>query len=819
MLLSVSLVVEATGTSYYYKLSAKTNATGRGLVYATTYSEHGPWFAQEIIKNGAVSSKLNSAESASQSTKIYLYAKPNEGYALEKWTDSIGNTVTHGSNYTLIAPSTDITKPTANIFTAHFVDTYVSVFSANDDLCAVSINPAINSAGQTVKLTATPKTGATFLGWRIKGTATILSTQQSNYEVTATSTKTTYEAVFRYVGTQQSFVRMQSQSETDKYMSIAQDKFSYTTVLQAAHGYSGLAGQNGYNADTCKKEALTTASGFLSEDLSLSDNVYDPGQVIWHDATNKNFYAQGTDVGYITDGFSCHHGGSTLVGVSGIKLKIDAQDINYDSYSRLTMNPSVNYDGMTYNLGNIYITNDNGAIGVTQTAGTSSGYKWEKQSIDGTNQYFAFYPDLLDSRTGKYYTTLRTSFSYKIKNPDKVTAYEINEIADGKAVLTPFENGEIIPGDLAVVLESTSQEPTDNILLPYDLEYTKANTVLYGKYGHRLHCFNGSANSGDQYDGCTEGGIGYFKVTYNSTNMGDMYKLDVNDAGEVGFWTKVTSGTVSGNEAYSTVPCALFEIEEQGTPLADILASGENGVEYTVSDDLAVVDYADVANYAFLTDGNGNWIKVAANDEVFAQIINKQVIKGNSLKATLSDIELNPVLTATVAPTEGDATVDYTIDQYYLNDTFAPKVNQVIDVMGWWNESEGTLRAYSPDNGVQGQSLTLDYTWGATSNTLQNGKRYNVRCAINIKEAWHTNVSGIAPKDYNYDFQNYIGYALRMPDAPTAIGLVDAEPANDVVNVYNMQGVLLKRGVNASEATSGLGRGVYIVGNKKVIVK
>jgi hypothetical protein len=818
LLLFVSLAVKAggDGSSNYYKVTANASPTGRGLVYGSADTKHGPWLFKE-----SVSSRFYGGSSSSISGKIYLYASPYEGYALEKWTDANGNIVTSGNNVTFDASSTTITSPTANTFTAHFVDTYVSVFSANNDLCAVSIDNPINTSGQIVHLTATPKSGATFLGWRVKGTATILSTQQSNYEVTATSTKTTYEAVFSYVGNQQSFVRLQSLSETSKYMSLVQDKFSYTAVMQAAGGYSNITSAEG------KANALNKAGEYLSEDFSLSESVYDPGQVILHDATNQNFYAQGTDVGYITDGYSCHHGGNTSAGdyVGAAKLKIDAQKTNYStSYKRISMNPSVNLENTgvasgTQSLGTIYLINDNGSISVTQTEGSTSEYQWEKKTLDGTSQYFAFYPDLYDTRTGKYYTSLRTSFSYKIKNTDKVKAYEINEIpADGAAIMTPFEDGEIIPGNLSVVLESTSQEPTDNILLPYDLEYTKANTVLYGKYGHRLHCYTGATNSGDQFDECTEDGIGYFNVAYKGSS--DIYKLDVNSDGEVGFWTKVTTNEIiSGNKAYSPVQCALFVIEEPGTPLAEILANGVNGTEYTVSDDLAVVDYADVANYAFVTDGNGNWIKVAADDAVFNEIINKQVIKGKTLVGTLSDIELNPVLTVTVAPEAGSTTVANTIEQLDLTSDFAPKVNQVVDVTGWWNAADGALRAYEPNNSVQGKSLTVDYTWGATSNTLENGKRYQVRCAINIKEAWHAGTNGIAPKDYDYDFQNYIGYALRMPDAPTAISTLDVDNASDVVNVYNMQGMLLKRGVNINEATIGLSRGIYIVGNKKVVVK
>ena len=237
-----------------------------------------------------------------------------------------------------------------------------------------------------------------------------------------------------------------------------------------------------------------------------------------------------------------------------------------------------------------------------------------------------------------------------------------------------------------------------------------------------------------------------------------------------------------------------------------------------MSNDLAVADVADYANYAFLTDGEGNWIGVTATDDIFQAFVDNSTIKGGTLKATLSGIELNPLLTATAQPQGASTTVGYDIEKIYLDENFGPKVNQVVDVVGYWNASDGALRAYEPGNGVQGKSLTLDTSWGAASNTLVNGQRYIVRCAINIKEAWHT-PAGIMPRDYDYDFQNYLGYALRLPDAPTAIGTIGLDSYNEVVNVYNAQGQLVRRNVKAGEATLNLPAGIYIVGNKKVIVK
>ncbi|MBQ2561819.1 MAG: C10 family peptidase, partial [Muribaculaceae bacterium] len=128
----------------------------------------------------------------------------------------------------------------------------------------------------------------------------------------------------------------------------------------------------------------------------------------------------------------------------------------------------------------------------------------------------------------------------------------------------------------------------------------------------------------------------------------------------------------------------LAEEVDPGITLAELLSTGVDGEQYTISNDLAVVDVADYVNNAFLTDGEGNWIMLTAEDEIFNSLLNMNVIKGGTLKATLSGIELNPVLTATAAPEAGSEVIPFEVVAYNLADTFDPKVNQVIDVTGFW---------------------------------------------------------------------------------------------------------------------------------------
>lgn len=164
-------------------------------------------------------------------------------------------------------------------------------------------------------------------------------------------------------------------------------------------------------------------------------------------------------------------------------------------------------------------------------------------------------------------------------------------------------------------------------------------------------------------------------------------------------------------------------------------------------------------------------------------------IKGGTLKGTLSNVELNPVFTVTEMPEEGETPVEFTVQNINLADEFETlKPNQVVKVTGYWNAKENTLRGYSADGGAQGQSMSLNTTWAASENTLENNQRYQVLCAITLKEAWRPTTDGIDLLDYDYDFQNYMAYALVMPNIPTAIENINLSNVKSM-RYYNAAGI------------------------------
>ena len=67
---------------------------------------------------------------------------------------------------------------------------------------------------------------------------------------------------------------------------------------------------------------------------------------------------------------------------------------------------------------------------------------------------------------------------------------------------------------------------------------------------------------------------------------------------------------------------------------------------------------------------------------------------------------------------------------------------------------------------------------------------------------------------------NIIEYDVNGPD-PTTSGIESAvvDEAEAVVDVYNLQGMRVRNGVQRSEATRDLPQGIYIINGEKVIVK
>lgn len=246
-----------------------------------------------------------------------------------------------------------------------------------------------------------------------------------------------------------------------------------------------------------------------------------------------------------------------------------------------------------------------------------------------------------------------------------------------------------------------------------------------------------------------------------------------------------------------------------GTPLATINASGEEGQEYTVADDLTIMATTQ-GGLLFATDGAGEWIKILTGN--FADdVANMQAFAAGTTKATYNKINGNGQLTLTACPEAGNP-ADLALTTYDLSQPFAPKANEVINIIGYFYGD--VLRGYA---GL-GQSASLNLAWCTNESSLMVGKQYKIdKAIVQLKEAWKDGDGAprrINPEDYDYTFQNYEIYPTVLPDTPTAIEEVTV--ANDAAEQWiDLGGRLLNQQPQAA--------GIYIrIANgkaQKVVVK
>ena len=255
-------------------------------------------------------------------------------------------------------------------------------------------------------------------------------------------------------------------------------------------------------------------------------------------------------------------------------------------------------------------------------------------------------------------------------------------------------------------------------------------------------------------------------------------------------------GWVNSQEITEEQVLCHISVPATATPLATIVAEGVDDTEYTVAEALRIVSKAPKAGCVFVSDGAGNWMKVAAEGEVYDAIAAMTDIKAGTLTGVLSDADCNQTLTVTKAPEKATTPVEVAIVGWNLAQggnpetnpqyKFAPKVNEIINLTGYYFENEKAFRGYANQTG---QSASVDVSWCNTDATLTNGAAYkNVECAVQLKAPW-TNAetpagapAKIAATD-KLSFQNYLVYPLSISENNIMTGVENLNASKDVVSV------------------------------------
>ena len=492
------------------------------------------------------------------------------------------------------------------------------------------------------------------------------------------------------------FYRVRSVTKPTDYVTLVDNQFSYNHIMGDLGG-----GISNYlkDADKFKTACMKGVQEYLATDIAMAKTeaqITDPGTILYFkkkSGSSYDFEVQGTSLHEIATGTYTY---SQKLGNITINTVYATVNSTADTPAEYEIGIPMKFT-YTYKLGFIpipvdadlgtnYFCDENGST-LSFLERSNENRFWYIEPINDTDNYFAVKPVSTLKQNGKYYTTLRTSFSYKVKDATTTTVYAVTDTPkNGVATLRPYKAGDIIPAGMPVVIESTSAEAADNILVPQGVATSTITTALYNNYGMPAHDI--TAQSGD--------GIGYFKKAYKGTAT--LYKLSTNDKGQVGFFTPVASGEViNGNEAYATASCALFKQQQPQyttTTLSDLAQKGLTNKDYKVTGnglkavanfktqsgdryivvtdgDQAVNNYvADVnQGYDYAIDGHNqrnytqnNWllVKVSTDEQYDLEGQNITSITGRYVDAS------NPTLEATAieAPNTPDALVTYTPNVY-----------------------------------------------------------------------------------------------------------------------------------------------------------
>lgn len=189
---------------------------------------------------------------------------------------------------------------------------------------------------------------------------------------------------------------------------------------------------------------------------------------------------------------------------------------------------------------------------------------------------------------------------------------------------------------------------------------------------------------------------------------------------------------------------------------------------------------------------------------------------GTAFQLAASDLTSKIVNYSSAGPQNGQI-------MFYAENRSGVLVNQTntANGYGYWYAANGNVANYS--NGYTFAEFTpssLSFTIGQFPGKNTNGTTRTIRQALKYQKSDTESATVSFVFNIHFDASKTGAElaSIEYDDDATAIEAVKALTSHDKVNVYSLTGQLVKTHVLASNATTSLPQGIYIVGGKKVIV-
>ena len=252
------------------------------------------------------------------------------------------------------------------------------------------------------------------------------------------------------------YYRVRNAQYSSDYITIANDKFNYVTVISTAGGglrqFTPLFG----DPENAKRRALACAGKYLQTDIHMVDDpdIINPASVIYFKKRNTfasdydyDMIAQGTGLLALTTGV---YPGTYFIHFSQRYLNVVAAsgsgaNTQYTASIRLQAD---DYSSMA-DIGTRYFIDDNGTFAINESMSAANA-KWYIEPVT----HFNVQPDF--TFNGKYYTTLKVPFECQLDGQVE-KAYIISNNNDGVLEYEVIATtGGTVPAGTPVILECGS---------------------------------------------------------------------------------------------------------------------------------------------------------------------------------------------------------------------------------------------------------------------------------------------------------------------------------------------------------------------------
>lgn len=354
------------------------------------------------------------------------------------------------------------------------------------------------------------------------------------------------------------FYRFRNAANTSDYISLANDKFNFTTCIGSACGGLSQASSSAGQA-----RALTCVGRYLETDIHMIDDadLIHPGAVIYAKKRNTNssnyeynLIGQGTSLLTLTTG--------TYPGSVALEFKDRYITINKVSGSgaNTLYTASIELKSSTYvflvgypNLGVRYFVDNNGTFDINES-NSATNAKWYIEPVT----HFNVVPEV--EFNGKYYTTIKVPYAFKLSGSIE-KAYTITAVNNGVIEYNEIAvTGGTVPAATPVVLECGSANPADCQLVPTGApEFTAPDVSVRAdapKATDVTTPTDGNLLAGTYYcnqDGTMTyplpSGTGSFNANHYTAVTANHYVLGITASGKLGF-VKATGTAMPANKAW-----------------------------------------------------------------------------------------------------------------------------------------------------------------------------------------------------------------------------------------------------------------------------